>query len=191
MKRFDGLFEPILIGKTQIKNRIVMAPMGIEYMVDQDGSLNRRVVDYYLERVRNDVGMIISGCIKVENEIEHLEECIPRITEIGLGYLGELCEAAHSFDVRVFLQLTAGFGRVTVPTTLRDKPVSASAVTNYWDPNLLCRALSWAEIRRIVSAIGSTSGKANHSRRRWCGISRSRRVFVRPVHHVDLEQPNR
>jgi len=159
MKRFDRLFEPILIGKTQIKNRIVMAPMGIEYMVDQDGSLNRRVVDYYLERARNDVGMIISGCIKVENEIEQLEECIPRITEIGLGYLGELCEAAHSFDVRVFLQLTAGFGRVTVPSTLRDKPVSASAIANYWDPNLPCRALSRAEVRKIVFAIGSTAEK--------------------------------
>jgi 2-enoate reductase len=159
MKRFERLYEPIWIGKTQIKNRIVMAPMGIEYMVDQDGSLNRRVVDYYLERVRNDVGMIVSGNIKVENEIEQLEECTPRITEIGLGYLGELCEVAHSFDVRVFLQLTAGFGRVTVPSTLRDQPVSASAFANFWDPNLLCRALSRAEIRKIVSAIGSTAEK--------------------------------
>ena len=50
MTNFDILFQPQKIGNIQIKNRIAMAPMGIEYMVDPDGNLNRRVMDYYLEK---------------------------------------------------------------------------------------------------------------------------------------------
>ena len=48
-KRFRRLFDSICIGKVQLKNRIAMAPMGIEYMANPDGGLNLRVVDYYPE----------------------------------------------------------------------------------------------------------------------------------------------
>ena len=108
MGQFDVLFQPLRIGKITLKNRIAMAPMGIEYMVNSDGSLNRRVVDYYLERVRHGVGMVICSVFKVENRVEALEACTPMIGEISLGYLGELCDAAHTFGVRIFVQLTAG-----------------------------------------------------------------------------------
>lgn len=157
MGQFDVLFQPLRIGKITLKNRIAMAPMGIEYMVNSDGSLNRRVVDYYLERVRHGVGMVICSVFKVENRVEALEACTPMIGEISLGYLGELCDAAHTFGVRIFVQLTAGFGRVTVPGTLRGPCVSASANPNFWDSSLICHALTIEEIKHIVSAMGDTA----------------------------------
>ncbi len=159
MTKFKTLFEPIRIGNVTIKNRIAMAPMGVEYMVEQDGSYNRRVAEYYLERVRGGAGLIISGCLKVENRIEQLEACTPNITETGLGYLGELCEAAHSFGARFFVQLSAGYGRVTPPSTLAATPVSASPVSNYWDHDLQCRALTTGEVQGLVSAMGENAAK--------------------------------
>ena len=157
MGQFDVLFQPLRIGKITLKNRIAMAPMGIDYMVNPDGSLNRRVVDYYLERVRHGVGMVICSVFKVENRVEALEACTPVLEEISLGYLGELCDAAHTFGVRIFVQLTAGYGRVTVPGTLRGPCVSASANPNFWDPSLICHALTIEEIKHIVSAMGDTA----------------------------------
>ncbi|MCF8069220.1 MAG: FAD-dependent oxidoreductase [Desulfobacterales bacterium] len=157
MGKFDVLFKPLQIGKVKLKNRIAMAPMGIDYMVNPDGSLNRRVVDYYLERIRHGVGLIICSVFKVENEVEALEASAPMLEDVSLGYLGELCDAAHSFGVRVFVQLTAGYGRVTVPATLRGPCVSASATPNFWDRSIICLELSMEDVGKIVTAIGETS----------------------------------
>jgi len=160
MEAFDALFQPLKIGNTTIKNRIAMAPMAVDYMVNPDGSLNRRVVDYYLERARNGVGLIICSVFKVENRVEALEACAPRIGETSIGYLGELCDVAHSFGARVFVQLTAGYGRVTVPSTLRGACVSASENPNFWDPSLICHALSPREIGEITAAMGDSAERA-------------------------------
>ncbi len=158
-KKFQTLFNPIKIGNVRLKNRIVMAPMGIEYMVDPDGNLNQRVVDYYLERARHEVGMIICSVFKVENRVEALEECVPMIRETSVGYLCELCDVAHAFGARIFVQLTAGFGRVTVPSTLRGPCVSASANSNFWDPSIICKVLTTEEVGKIVTAMGETASR--------------------------------
>ncbi len=157
MNDVSVLFTPQTIGNVRLKNRIAMAPMGIEYMTAPDGSLNRRVVDYYLERVRCGVGLIICSVFKAENRIEHLEECSPMIEDTSLHYLGELCEAVHSFEARIFVQLTAGFGRVTPPSILRGPCVSASETPNFWDPSIICKALTTAEVKQIVAAMGDTA----------------------------------
>lgn len=157
MHKFKVLFQPRMIGRVKLKNRIAMAPMGVEYMTASDGSLNRRVVDYYLERARHGVGLLICSVFKVENQVEHLEESTPMIGESSLNYLGELCQAAHSFGTRVFVQLSAGFGRVTFPSILRGPCVSPSENTNYWDPSIQCRALTIDQIQTIVQAFGETA----------------------------------
>jgi 2-enoate reductase len=157
MNKFKAMFQPKMVGKVKLKNRIAMAPMGVEYMTASDGTLNRRVVDYYLERARNGVGMLICSVFKVENEVEHLEENTPMIRAESLNYLGELCDAAHSFGTRVFVQLSAGFGRVTFPSILRGPCVSPSENTNFWDPSITCKALTIEEIKAIVTAMGETA----------------------------------
>jgi len=159
MNAFPALFQPIRIGPVNINNRIAMAPMSVGYMVDPDGSLNQRVVDYYLERARSGVGMIICACFIVENEITGIEESAERIMESGLGYLGELCDAAHSYGTKIFVQLTAGYGRVTWPSTVRRQPVSASTQPNFWDAGITCRALTIEEIKKIVNAMGDAAEK--------------------------------
>ena len=157
MENFDVLFTPQNIGPARLKNRIAMAPMGIEYMTNPDGSLNRRAIDYYLERARHGVGLIICSVFKVENRIEALEESSPMIADTSLNALGELCTAAHSFGTRIFIQLTAGFGRVAPPETLRGESVSASENPNFWDASMSCRALEVDEIEQIVAAMGDTA----------------------------------
>jgi 2-enoate reductase len=157
MNEYKALFQPRMVGKVKLKNRIAMAPMGVEYMTASDGTLNRRVVDYYLERARNGVGMLICSVFKVENEVEQLEENTPMIREGSLNYLGELCDAAHSFGTRIFVQLSAGFGRVTFPSILRGPCVSPSDNTNFWDPTIKCKELTIEEIKTIVTAMGETA----------------------------------
>ncbi len=49
---FKKLFTPIRIGEVEIKNRVAMAPMGVLGLLNLDGSLGPRAIDYYLERAR-------------------------------------------------------------------------------------------------------------------------------------------
>ena len=155
---YSDLFAPIHIGQVKIENRIAMAPMGIKGLTDQNGNLTQRAIDYYLERARGEVGLIITSVFKVENDIDGLVAGMPMVTSALIGPLGELSEAIHSLGGKIFVQLTAGWGRVAMPgVRLQHVPVSASAVPNYWDPSIICRALETAEVETLVNKFGDAA----------------------------------
>ncbi|MBR6939534.1 MAG: FAD-dependent oxidoreductase [Clostridia bacterium] len=63
---FEKLFSPIKIGKLEIKNRIVMT--AAEFSLGQiDGTPTERMMDYYEERAKGEVGLIIPGICRVND----------------------------------------------------------------------------------------------------------------------------
>ena len=56
---YRHLVSPVRIGSMTVRNRLVMAPMGVE-IVDADGMANDAIVAYYEERARGGVGLIIT-----------------------------------------------------------------------------------------------------------------------------------
>jgi len=59
MKRhYSALFQPVCIGKLQIKNRLVVPPMGTLYC-GSDGQVCERVIEYYQARAKGGFGLII------------------------------------------------------------------------------------------------------------------------------------
>ena len=124
---FRKLLEAIRIGRVEIKNRVAMAPMGIVGLLNPDGSLGQRAIDYYIERARGGVGLIITSLFKVENEIDHFKGIPLIISPEAMSPFAELAEAVHALGAKIFVQLTAGFGRVISPRRLSRQPVSASA----------------------------------------------------------------
>ncbi len=151
---FKNLFKSINIGKIEIKNRVAMAPMGIGGMTNPDGGPGSRALDYYIERARGGVGVIITSLFKVENEIDSLPQGFMLISPVALTPFTELAETVHSLGAKIFVQLTAGFGRVANPRLLRGKPVSASAIPYYWNPTMTCKELTTEEVERLVKAFG-------------------------------------
>ena len=154
---YPKLFEPIRIGKVSIKNRIAMAPMGIVGLTNPDGNPGQRGIDYYIERARGGVGLIITGLFQVKDETGGIAENKHSINRLSTAAFGELCEAVHALGTKVFVQLTAGFGRVIPPPALRDRPVSASAVPHFYRPDTICRPLEINEIEDIVEAFGNAT----------------------------------
>ena len=153
-RAFSKLFDPLQIGKVTIKNRIAMAPMATLGMTDSAGILAQRAIDYYVERAKGGVGLIITGAFKVEGDIDPIGKSRP--IRLALSYpLGELSDSVHAFGTKIFVQLTAGLGRVAIPVMLHGKLVSASAIPSYWDPSTTCRELATEEVERIVKAFGS------------------------------------
>ncbi len=157
----ERLFSPITIGKVKMKNRIAMAPMGTFGLVHDDGSYNQRAIDYYVERAKGGAGLIITSITKVENEIDKtVMPAFPCATTNPIKFIetsSELTERVHAYGTKIFLQLTMGFGRSGAPALMAAPPVSASAVPNYWNPQVTCRELSTAEVEKIVQKFGEAA----------------------------------
>ena len=100
------------------------------------------------------MGLIISSVFKVENEVDPLLHGSPLISPAAISPFSELSEAVHALGAKIFVQLSAGWGRVAHPFMLRGEPVSASAIPNYWQPSLFCRALKAEEVERLVKCFG-------------------------------------
>lgn len=161
-KEHEILFTPYKLAGCEIKNRYVMAAMGTGGMVTPENTFNERGVEYYVARAKGGVGLLITGTLYVENEIE---KCIPGVMPCPTENPGpftmstaEMCERVHAYGSKIFAQLTAGFGRVLKPhNLLLDTGVSASDIPNYWDETLRCRALTREEIQTIVRKCGETA----------------------------------
>ncbi len=160
-KEHEILFTPFNIGGCEMKNRYAMAAMGTGGMVTKDNNFNERGVEYYVERAKGGVGLIITGTLYVENEVEKV---IPGIMPCPIDNRGsfimttsEMCERVHAYGTKIFAQLTAGFGRVIKPHLLLGEAVSSSENRHYWDDNIVCRELTREEIQTIVEKSGDTA----------------------------------
>ncbi len=150
-----NLFEPGKIGKLQIKNRIVMAPMGIGGLAEPDGTLSPEGIDYYVARAKGGVGLIITGSARVSQEIEY-SGGVRLLAVNGSTYiarLSELAERLHNFGAKFAVQLIAGMGRVIDLASLRKGgAVAPSPVPYFWDSSITVRELTTEEVERLVRA---------------------------------------
>ncbi len=152
------LFEPGIIGKLSIKNRIVMAPMGVGGLCEPDGRLSQRAIDYYVARAKGGTGLIISCVSRVSRQIEHFPN-VPLVFHpmidnfIYVSRLSELADAVHDYGAKMAVQLTAGFGRVLPPVYLKKtEAVAPSKMPCFWNPNISTRELTVKEIETLVEA---------------------------------------
>jgi NADH:flavin oxidoreductase / NADH oxidase family./Pyridine nucleotide-disulphide oxidoreductase. len=164
MAGFEKLFEPIKIGSVEIKNRIAMAPMGILGLSTERGGFSKRAEDYYVARAKGGTGLIITGIVKIENEIEKVHEgTIPCPTIDPSHFIrtsSEMVERIHAYGSKIFLQLGIGLGRVASPQMLACQPVAPSAIPNYWDPSITCRELTTDEVERLVKMAAESAAIA-------------------------------
>ena len=166
------LFTQVEIGKVSIKNRFAMAPMGPLGLGDEQGGFNQRGIDYYTARARGGTGLIITGVTFVDNTIEEhgMPNC-PNSTYNPVQFVRtarEMTERVHAYNARIFLQMSGGFGRVTIPTNLGEfPPVAPSPIQHRW-LDKTCRALTVDEIHELVRDFGE--GAYNAKRAGFDGV---------------------
>ncbi len=172
MINYKNLYEPMYIGKLKLRNRFALAPMGPLGLSDADGGFNQRGIDYYTERAKGGTGLIITGVTFVDNVIEeHGMPSVPCSTHNPVHFIRtakEMTERIHAYDSKVFLQMSGGFGRVTIPTNLGEyPPVAPSEIPHRWR-DITCRALTIEEIKTIVKNFGD--GAFNAKRAGFDGV---------------------
>ncbi len=151
------IFEPIEIGKIKIKNRIAMAAIATGGMINSDGTLSQRAVEYYRARIKGGTGLIVTGNAKVENEVEKIlvgHDGRWLISPRVIPRLSELAEISHYYGAKLFVQLLPGEGRNNPGTFYPDYIVSASAIPSFFKDGVLTRELTLEEIKKLVKAFG-------------------------------------
>lgn len=159
---FKPLFEPMKIGNVEIKNKFFMAPMATTVMSDENQCYTPQSVEYYVERAKGGVGLIITGANWVDNVVEpHAPSSFPcpnMVPNLYTKMAREMTDRVHAYNTKIFLQLTAGLGRSALPNFVAPQNfVAPSKTTNRWLPNVECRELKTAEIEKIVKDFGSAA----------------------------------
>lgn len=162
MSWYEKLFEPLMIGKTEVKNRYFMAAMAPVCKCDENGVYSRETVEYYVRRARGGLGLIVTGANWVENESEkHKPGYFPCPTTMPGLYkktARDMNDRIHAFDTKIFLQLTAGLGRVGSPHAIGFGDfVAPSDIKNRWTDRISCRTLTNEEIKHIISKFGEAA----------------------------------
>lgn len=125
--RFEKLLEPGRIGKMELKNRIVQSAMGTS-LEREDGFVDDRIKDFYEERAKGGVGLIVMGI----GAIDHPDgKVLPG--QLGLSDdkfipgLKEMAEAVHRHGAKLAIQLQRGGKIATEDMCHGHQPVSSSA----------------------------------------------------------------
>src|SRR3989304_1711390 len=123
--QFKKLFEPGRIGKMAKKTRVVTPPMTTNYGTTQ-GYINRRIIDYYEERARGGVGLIIVEGMAVEARGRWCFTQLSLANDRYIPGLRRLAEAIHKHGAKIAPQLIH-CGEHARAAVTGQKPVSPSA----------------------------------------------------------------
>lgn len=176
--KYEALFTPWKIGNVEIKNRIVLCPMGgtslFGWMEHTGNHFDKEAAKFFLEKANNNVGLIIPGIAPIRSTFmgQWLYQNKKMFKELKV-FMDEI----HKTGAKLFVQITAGMGRSwAVPTPLvmlhnmpvvRDviKPIidipyqsaSPSELPSRWSDKMTCRPMTVKEIEEIVDAFAKTA----------------------------------
>lgn len=175
-KEYEVLFQPWKIGNVEIKNRIVLCPMGGTSLFGwmEPNHFDKVAADFFLRRARNDVGLIIPGIAPLRDTIggRWLYQ-----NKRMFRQLKPYMEEIHATGAKLFVQLTAGFGRSFAITEdlkilLKNKALgtiakpivdasyicaSPSPLPSRWAEDVMCREITKEEIHELIDAFAKTA----------------------------------
>jgi 2,4-dienoyl-CoA reductase-like NADH-dependent reductase (Old Yellow Enzyme family)/thioredoxin reductase len=105
MAELQRLFEPVRIGKLELKNRIVM-PALCSKLPTEFGAVSERLIDFYVERARGGAGLIVIENTCIDWPVGKAGTNPIRADEWKfLHGLHELAEAVHPYGTKIATQL--------------------------------------------------------------------------------------
>ena len=174
--KYSPLFTPWKIGNVEIKNRIVMCPMGGTSLFGwmEPNHFDKEAAKFFLQKAKNNVGLIIPGIAPLKDTMggrwlwqnkKMFKELKPYMEEI------------HETGAKLFVQLTAGMGRSwaitdhvvmlhnnkllsTIAKPIMDVPyqsASPSVLPSRWSDKVMCREITRKEMQDIVDAYAKTA----------------------------------
>lgn len=177
-EKYNPLFTPWKIGNCEIKNRFVLTSMGGTNLLGwmENNHFDKAGAEFILEVAKNNCGLVLPGCQPVYNPMfgQWLYKN-DRMYEDLKAWMPEF----HKTGAKLFVQLTAGFGRSFTISKMMEtlytnkflraisKPVmdldkitaSASASPNRWSDKVPSREMTREEIQEFIDAFAKSAKK--------------------------------
>ena len=175
-QKLNPLFTPWKIGNCEIKNRIVLTSMGGTDLFGwmENNHFDKDGARFILEVAKNNAGLVMPGCQPVYNPMfgQWLYKN-KKMYEDLKNWMPEL----HKTGAKLFVQLTAGFGRSFTISSMMEtlytnkflrvisKPfmdldkitASASPSPNRWSDKVPSREMTKEEIQQFIDAFAKCS----------------------------------
>lgn len=177
-KKYQNLFTPWKVRDVEIKNRIVMCPMGgtslFGWFEIGGCKFDKEAAKLFLERANNNVGLIIPGIAPLRDTFwgKWLWQN-PKMFDDLKVFMDEI----HKTDTKLFVQLTAGMGRSWAITELV-APLHKNKITrkllkpildtehelacpspqkSRWAHDIICPEMTVEQIHEIIEAFAKTA----------------------------------
>ena len=176
--KYEALFTPWKVGNVEIKNRIVMCPMGgtslFGWFELTGCGFDKEAAKLFLERAQNNVGLIIPGIAPLRDTFwgKWLWQNPKMFRELKV-FMDEI----HKTAAKLSIQLTAGMGRSWAITELVGplhknkftralvKPIidtshelaSPSPQPARWAPDIIVPEMTKEQIHEIIEAFAKTA----------------------------------
>ena len=181
-KKYDALFTPWKIGNVEIKNRIVMCSMGGTCLFGfaEPNHWDEEAAKLILEVAKNNCGLILPGIAPIRDLVGNkwLYQGDKKFEKLK-SFMNEI----HKTGAKLFVQITAGFGRAFAISGLTEKvytnkllrgllkpiinvdrlTMAPSAVPNRWSDKVPSRPMTQKEIKDIIDGFAKVAKKCKEA----------------------------
>ncbi len=154
---FDHLFEPIVVGRRLVKNRVISS--GHDTVMVEDGRISDRLVAYHEARAAGGVGMIVVQVAGVHETARYTAHVLMATDDGCIDGYRRLADAVHPHGTTIVGQLFHP-GREVMESADGSAPVAVapSAVPNERF-RVMPRAFSHAEVVEVVEGYANAASR--------------------------------
>jgi 2,4-dienoyl-CoA reductase-like NADH-dependent reductase (Old Yellow Enzyme family)/thioredoxin reductase len=161
---FENLFKHLSIKGGAIKNRIVMPAMNTNF-ADLDGHVTQKMIDYYAERAKGGVGLIIASAAYIDPTARKRRGGLAIYDDKFVPGLKKLSKAIKNYDCYAVQQINHN-GRLlasssVLKTNVDDQYVVAPSAIPHRVTGTTPRELSIAEIRLLIKKFVEAARRAD------------------------------
>ena len=147
------------IGNVELKNRLVMAPMG-DLTANPDGTVSDKTIAYYGARAKGGVGLIITGIVRINNEDGTAgPNQLSLADDSYIPGFKRLVDEIHGHGAKVFVQIQHSGRQGVAAYTGLDHVLAPSAIPSAVTKQPT-KALTKEQIKRLVGQFGDTARRA-------------------------------
>ena len=148
----QALLQPGLIGTLELRNRIVMAPMGSNFAEDS-GHCSERIQAYYEARAKGGAGLLIMGVCSIAFPAGTAEPYQVGVSnDDHIPGLAEVARRAHRHGAKIAMQLQHA-GKTATRDLAAGRPVWVPSIPPRAHTNMMT-AFTQEELATFVGAVG-------------------------------------
>ncbi len=161
MTQLEHLFSPIRIGSMELPNRIVMAPMTVDYGNDDETPSDRQIA-YYSERAAGGMGLIGLEVCSVDSDHRYQQHSLGLHSDSQIEGHRRLVDAIHAHGVKVQPQISHPGPESLAPFFKQIQPMGPSVIRTE-TTRQTCRELALEEIDGIVELYAEGARRAREA----------------------------